>query len=80
MLAAISATNLATLITALATLVTAVGAIVLGVLNRTRLGQVHDAVNGQAERREARNTQLEHTLVASGVAIPPADPAAPVEA
>jgi hypothetical protein len=79
MVAAITAANLATLITALATLVTAVGAIVLGVLNRTRLGQVHEAVNGIGERREARNTQLEHAMVAGGVAIPPPAPAEAAE-
>lgn len=67
------AASLATLITAISTLVGVVGALLLNISNRGRLSEVHEAVNGQGERREARNNQLAHALADAGVAIPPPD-------
>jgi hypothetical protein len=71
MIGAITAANLATLITAIATLVAAVGTIVLGVVNRSRLGKVHEAVNGEAQRKDARVDQLTRVMDEHGIPIPP---------
>lgn len=54
-------------------ILTAIGVIltaVVSILNRSKINQVHDTVNGTSQAQAARVEQLARSLQQSGVAIP----------
>lgn len=55
-------------------ILTAIGVIltaVVGILNRQKITQVHDTVNGAASQKDARIVQLAQKLQETGEPIPP---------